>query len=197
MASGGRELASLDFDALIGGPLSAIVRSQARAAKTSVDFIQNIGFYPADLEDEDLAGKPVMVTFEYDKAIEQPDGTITKEPYKLAVPLLTMLPVPFIRVEEATIDFNAKINSVTSVRSKRDTAFGVSAKVEVDWWWVSASLQTSYSSRTSTTAAQKTERTYTMAIHVRAVQDEIPAGTGRVLDILENAISEVPESAAA
>lgn len=46
----------------------------------------------------------------------------------------------------------------------------------------------------STSASQKIERTYTMAVHVRAVQDELPAGTERLLGILENSIKEVPES---
>lgn len=38
---------------------------------------------------------------------------------KLEVPILTMLPIPFIRIEETTIDFHAKLNSVEF--SKTDT----------------------------------------------------------------------------
>jgi len=38
------------------------------------------------------------------------------------------------------------------------------------------------------------ERTYSLAIHVRAVQDELPAGTERLLVILENNIKEVPST---
>jgi hypothetical protein len=34
-----------------------------------------------------------------------------------------------------------------------------------------------------------------MAVHVRAVQDELPAGTERLLGILENAIKETPVTA--
>jgi len=36
------------------------------------------------------------------------------------------------------------------------------------------------------------DSTYSLAVHVRAVQDELPAGTERLLGILENVIEETP-----
>jgi hypothetical protein len=60
---------------------------------------------------------------------------------------------------------------------------------------VSAELKVSYAYKKSTTEGSKVERTYSMAVHVRAVQDEMPAGTERLLNILENNIKEVPASA--
>ena len=58
-----------------------------------------------------------MVSFTYDKLIETKDpvtGQVNQvvTPMSLTVPILTMLPIPFIRVEEVTIDFNTKIQSV-------------------------------------------------------------------------------------
>jgi hypothetical protein len=52
---------------------------------------------------------------------------------KLDVPFLTMLPIPFIRIEETTIDFHAKINSVEF--AKTDTALGVKADLTVSQGW--------------------------------------------------------------
>ncbi|NQY06873.1 MAG: DUF2589 domain-containing protein, partial [Flavobacteriaceae bacterium] len=40
------------------------------------------------------------------------------------------------------------------------------------------------------------EKTYSMAVHVKAVQDEMPAGMEKLLGILENAIVSTPASAA-
>lgn len=59
---------------------------------------------------------------------------------------------------------------------------------------MSAELKVSYSYKKSTSATEKTERTYSMAVHVRAVQDELPAGTERLLSILENSIKEAPKA---
>jgi len=191
----GEELSSLNFEAMIGGPLSAVIKAQAQAAMTSVDFIKSVGF------DYDSSGKitgPTMVSFMYKKAIEKKkaDGTteIVPTDYTLTVPFLTMLPIPFIRIEETTIDFNAKITAVqeSTTTSSHDLNTALTAKA--GWGPFSAELKVSYAYKKSTTSSQKVERTYSLAIHVRAVQDELPAGTERLLGILENNIKEVPST---
>lgn len=182
MATEGQELASLDFEALIGGPLMAVVRAQAQSALTSVDYIKSIGFTESD------AGglEPVTVTFSYDKENDAGDN----QRFALTVPLLTMIPVPFLRVEETTIDFNAKIISTQYRTTTSQLGFNASLEAKAGWGWGSAKLKTSFSYKRSTTSGNKTERTYSMNVHVRAVQDEMPAGTERLLNILENSIWE-------
>jgi hypothetical protein len=187
----GQELTSIDFQSMIGGPLNAVVKAQAQSAQTSVDFIKSVGFNSTD-------GKPTMVTFEYDKVIEKKDAagviTPTATPMKLTVPILTMLPIPFIRVEEVTIDFNAKINSVVESTTASSSELNASLAVKGGWGPVSAELKCSYSNKKSTSATDKTERTYSLVIHVRAVQDELPAGMEKLLGVLENSIKEVPST---
>ena len=184
----GDERSNIDFKNLIGAPLISVVQAQAQSAQTSVDFIKSVGF-----DDNNV---PTMVTFSYMKPVESTDSngavTVTPTKYDLTVPILTMLPIPFIRVEETTIDFNAKINSVqeSTTSSSHDLNTKLSAKA--GWGPFSAKLSASYSYKKSSSSGSKTERTYSMAVHVRAVQDELPAGTERLLGILENAIEEVP-----
>lgn len=195
----GQELSSIDFQSMIGGPLNAVIKAQAQSAQTSVDFIKSVGFNPAEADDP---GKPTMVTFEYTKIIEEPgpalpDGTPgpavpTPTDMKLTVPILTMLPIPFIRVEEVTIDFNAKINSVIESKTANSSDLATSLAVKGGWGPVSAELKCSYSTKKSSSSSNKIERTYSLAIHVRAVQDELPAGMEKLLGILENTITEVP-----
>ncbi|WP_419812751.1 DUF2589 domain-containing protein [Bacterioplanoides sp.] len=187
----GDELSNIDFKNLIGSPLISVVQAQAQSAQTSVDFIKSVGF-------EQDSNTPTMVTFSYMKPIESTDSdgntTVTPVKHDLTVPILTMLPIPFIRVEETTIDFNAKINSVQESTSTSSHDLSTSLSAKAGWGPVSAKLSASYSYKKSTSATSKTERTYSMAVHVRAVQDELPAGTERLLGILENAIEEVPAS---
>lgn len=189
----GQELSSINFQSMIGGPLTAVIKAQAQSAQTSVDFIKSVGFNAPDAQVD--PGKPTMVTFTYDKPIESTDGngviTVTPTPFNLTVPILTMLPIPFIRVEETTINFNAKINSVTESTTASSSELSASLAVKGGWGPVSAELKASYSSKKSTSSTAKTERTYSLAIYVRAVQDELPAGTERLLGILENSIQEV------
>lgn len=189
----GDELANLDFESMIGGPLIAVIRAQAQAARTSVDFIKSVGFEEGQ---GNQPGKPIMVEFVYDKPVEvkKDDGTTeiqTKE-FKLSVPILTMMPIPFIRVEETTIDFNAKINAVQQTTTTFNKELNTEASASVGWGPFSARLKVSYSSQKSTTTGAKVQRSYMLAVHVKATQDELPAGTDRLLGILESNIEETP-----
>jgi len=97
-------------------------------------------------------------------------------------------------VEEVTIDFNAKINSVVEAKTASSSELNTSLAVKAGWGPVSAELKCSYSSKKSSSSTDKTERTYSLVIHVRAVQDELPAGMEKLLGILENSIKEVPSA---
>lgn len=198
----GDEIANLNFQNLIGGPLNAVIKAQAQSAITSVDFIKSVGF-------NQQTGEVEMVTFTYIKSvpdmiddpndtntpkrkIPDPSGKVHDQTTKLSVPFITMLPIPFIRIEETTIDFNAKITSVQESTTTSSHDLSVSLGAKGGWGPVSVELKASYSYKKSTSETQKTERTYSMTIHVKAVQDELPEGTARLLTILENSIKEQP-----
>ena len=182
----GKELASLDFKNLNHRPLSAGVEAQALAAESTVQFIKNLGFYQE--------GKPLYVIFKYPKRVSTTDKEgkekTETETMELQVPFLSLIPIPFIRVEEATIDFNAKINAIEHKEKTTDMSADASLKFKQRWIGGSVGLKASFSYKSSTNSGNKVERTYTMAIHVRAVQDEIPGGMEKLLGILESAIEE-------
>ena len=60
---------------------------------------------------------------------------------------------------------------------------------------VNLKVSTSYQKNTQT--GTKVDRTYSMAVHIRAVQDEMPAGMEKILGILEDAIASQPMKAPA
>ncbi|NJQ01724.1 DUF2589 domain-containing protein [Streptomyces sp. PLAI1-29] len=185
----GDELSSLDFSSMIGGPLTAVVKAQAQSAQSSVDFIKSVGF--------DKNGSPTMVSFSYDRPVEKKNenGVVTGVDHKkftLSVPILTMLPTPFLRIAETTIEFNAKINSVQESTTASSSSLNASLDASAGWGPFSAQLKVGFSHQQSTTEGSKVERTYSLQVRVKAVQDEMPAGTERLLGILEHSIKEVP-----
>ena len=111
---------------------------------------------------------------------------------KLEVPILTMLPIPYLRIEDVTIDFNAKIDSVEF--QKIDTSLKVDVALEVKQRWPggSAKLNVSVAYQRNTQQGTSVQRTYSMAVHIKAVQDEMPAGMQKVLDILETSMRSQP-----
>ncbi len=119
----------------------------------------------------------------------------------IQVPLLTMLPVPYIRVEDVTLDFNAKIESSefieldqsldVSEELSASASGGISGLVSG-----SASFKATYSNKESLSTGNEVNRTYSMGIKVHAVQAEIPAGMEKMLNILQGVITSFPDTAA-
>ena len=117
------------------------------------------------------------------------------ETQQLQVPILTMLPIPFIRIDLTTIDFNAKINSVEYQKTDTNLKIDAALEAKAGWLWGSAKLNVSTSFQRTTQQGNTVDRTYSMAVHIKAVQDEMPAGMERILGILEGAIVGTPASA--
>lgn len=184
----GQELSSIDFASMIGGPLNAVVEAQAKSAMTTLDFIQNLGFVKETGATGEVSyGKAKTVTFTYNKV--NPDNGKLYE-YELKVPTLAIIPIPYLRVEDVHIQFNAKISSTTYQRNATGESYGGSISAKAGWGWGSAKLSAYYSKRKSTTSGNQVNRTYSLDVKVHAVQDEIPAGLDKVLGILEDTMTE-------
>jgi hypothetical protein len=157
--------------------------------------------------------EPIYVSFKYPKelspyvpaVVADPTATppITGSPavpavyetQELKVPILTILPIPFIRIDLATVDFNAKINSVEYRKTNTDLKVATSLEAKAGWLWGSAKLKVSTSFQRTTQQGNSVNRTYSLAVHVKAVQDEMPAGMEKMLGILEGAITSTPATA--
>ncbi len=214
MPNPGQELASIDFESMLGGPLVAVVNAQAQAAMSTVNFIKEVGFKKKTTEE--AAGgdtgteEPIYVSFKYPKELSpyQPatpgDPSATPpvpptpavpavyETQELKVPILTILPIPFIRIDLATVDFNAKINAVEYRKTDTNLKVDASLEAKAGWLWGSAKLKVSTSYQRTTSQGNTVDRTYSMAVHIKAVQDEMPAGMEKILGILEGAITSTP-----
>ena len=69
------------------GPLIAVINAQAQAAMSTINFVNSVAF--------DSNKKAISVSFIYN-SINSTSGTVQTN--NLTVPLLTMLPIPFIQV---------------------------------------------------------------------------------------------------
>lgn len=180
MPVSGSEIASLDFANLIGGPLNAVVEAQAKSAITTVNFIKEVAF--------DKEKKIVNVDFKYNR--KNNDGR--DQQFTLTVPFLTMLPVPYITVNNALIEFNAKITSMNESNMSDDLTTNIDTDAGGRWWFASARVTSKTSYQKKTASSEKEERTFDMHVKVEAKNQDMPAGTERLLTILENSISEKP-----
>ena len=172
-----KELAAIPFGALIGGPLTAAIEAQGQAAFSSVEFINAIGF--------DEKGNVNNVVFKY----EGPGG---EGKQTLEVPLLTIVPIPFIRIDDMNISFKASMSQSTGTEDKTSKVVESSAKISgsAKYLFFRASLDASISSKKDSTSTKNSKYSveYTIDINVHAVQDDMPGGLAKVLNILTDSI---------
>jgi hypothetical protein len=93
-----------------------------------------------------------------------------------------------VQIELAEVEFNAKISSVTMQESTTDTKIGVELSASGGFGAYSASLTASFSHQQTSKNSNTEQREYSMRVYVRAVQDDMPAGMKKILDVLEQAI---------
>jgi hypothetical protein len=113
----------------------------------------------------------------------------------LDVPILTILPIPFIRIEEFNLAFNAKIDSMESTQVESSTSVSGTLNVNQRWPGGSANLSVSASHQSKSTSGTEVQRSYALSITVKAIQDDMPHGMEKVLGILERAMREQPSAA--
>lgn len=182
------QLSSLPFKNIIGGPLTASIEAQALAAKTTVDFIRAVGL-------QEVNGKLEAINVEF----SYKDGTGAFS--RLRVPILTVIPIPFIVIETVDIQFKARIAASAQQASEdsSSTEAKIGVKASARWgprgFGASVSVDASYSAKKDSKASQESKYSveYTMDVHVHASQAGLPQGMAQILNILQDGISNKPE----
>lgn len=192
-----KQLGALPFGNIIGGPLVAAIEAQAKAARSTVEFIESVAFAPlAEGSDANTVREVQNIRFQYES--KDPEGEFQK--VTLTVPLLAIVPIPYIRIDDMTIQFKANISAETASAdtTKKSTETNVNANVTGKYGWgpakVEASFNASYSAKKDSTSAANSKYAveYTMDVYVHAVQDDMPAGMQTVLKLLNESIKGEP-----
>ena len=171
----GQELADLNFDNLIGGPLGAVVSAQASSALETINFIEEIGL---EMEEGEIN---CMTSFQYQKLATDTEGRYEMRSHNLDVPLLSIIPIPFLQFSDVWLDFNVNLNSVQERKSDITNTFTADAGLQWKKWDISGNFSTVRNKKST----GKVSRNYNMHIQLHAVQDDMPEGMERVLNILE------------
>lgn len=174
------ELNNIDFRKMIGGPLQAAVDAQVASSLASVNFINEVGFKLTDPNDPNSKRELVMVDFTHTrKDVDAAGAAVTKESF-IKVPLLAMLQIPSLRIDHVEIIFNVKLNSVET--SSVSDKLNVGAEFKGGWGPVSLKVSVAYQRQTAQGVEVKKE--YALNVNVKAVQDEIPSGLEKILNLL-------------
>lgn len=101
---------------LIGGPLVAMVEAEALAAQTTAEYIERVGFSaptsPTPDPQAESAGSGLgelrMAHFGYQKQ----DESGNPRRFEVRVPVLSLVPIPGVRIKSGRVAFTARILDV-------------------------------------------------------------------------------------
>lgn len=168
----GEQFAGLDMKQLIGGPLSAAAEASTLLANTTANFINRVGF--------DQKGNLRTVAFGYEKRSSNDDGTTNLEEMKVAVPMLAIVPIPNLQIDEVNILFDMEVKQSMKEESEMDLSASASASLNMGLFKVS--ISGSVSAHQSNT--RSTDNSAKYHVDVRATNHGTPEGLARVLDMM-------------
>lgn len=161
-------LQELDFNRILGAPLSACVNAQEEAAQATLQYLNEVVFTQAG--DDDSSIEPVTVSFYFESA-----GQV----HRIVMPLLLIVPVPYLQIDRIDLTFQA---TVTESRMNHDTR--------------KLSLKAKYSAPgDSAEVSKETKAEYMnkrcIDINLSVTSADMPMGISKLLEIFNNQLVEV------
>lgn len=161
-------LQELDFNRILGAPLSACVNAQEEAAQATLQYLNEVVFTQAG--DKDSSLEPVTVSFYFESA-----GQV----HRIVMPLLLIVPIPYLQIDRVDLTFQA---TVTESRMNHDTR--------------KLSLKAKYSAPgDSAEVSKETKAEYMnkrcIDINLSVTSADMPMGISKLLEIFNNQLVEV------
>lgn len=107
----------MELQQLIAGPLIATIEADSLSARRYLDYLFEIAFESYD-RTTGKTGKLRALTFVYNS---QDAGGSRKQ--RVSIPMLTLVPLPLLQVQEAEFDFDIKI--LDAVSEQREETFSL------------------------------------------------------------------------
>lgn len=168
----GDQFSGLDMKNLIGAPLGAAADASVQLAHSTADFINTVGF--------DKNGKTRTAVFKFNQIEKNEDGSLENQEISVDVPLLAIVPIPNLQVDEVNILFDMEVKQ--SEKSESSSDYGGSFSGTANFGIFKAIVSGSVSAHSSNTRSSDNSAKY--HVDVSATNHGTPEGLARVLDMM-------------
>ena len=171
---------------LITAPLQAIMDAQITTTETTLDYIYALSEAgnrekANEMLKDEKSIKLKNVEFLLNRMEQNEAGEIRENPYTLQIPLITMLPIPYLSIKDAELRFNFKVVDVTKDTDNKETT-----DVKNQGLVNRNIVQTRYTSGKESSK----EATSDISIKITVSQGEVPMGLAKFLTNANSAIIE-------
>lgn len=174
----------LPMEDLIAAPLKAVCDSQKQLAKSTHEFMTQIGF---DTDDKGNLSGPRLLEYQLERPVN--DGTMAKVVVK--APLLTLVPIPALAVNEVNIDFQMEVTDTQTTTSKTASEITTEASGSAGFLFWRASVKMNGKVSSSRENTRTTNQTAKYQIRVNARQQQPTEGLSKLMDIMASCIEPI------
>lgn len=182
----------LPIEYLIAAPLEALIRAQAMAARTTAEFVGEVGFET----DKEGISRARMLDFEYVHPQADPDnpGHVVDTPVRVRVPVLSMLSIPNVVVDEASVDLHLRVVGQQSVEATRAiTSKATATKESITASRLPLPMPENRMRLVGSLAAPKyAEQSASLRVNIKIKQAAAPEGLSQILSLLGESTTARP-----
>jgi hypothetical protein len=182
----GGMIRSLPIGSMFAAPLMAAIDCHTAACARVADFIDRVGFNPAD--------KTVrMVRFAYKETLFDAQGKPNVVDRVADVPFLAMIPLPSLGVKAVAVDFDLQVDTSDTQTSSNEVGASLSGSVGIAWFKVE--FKGSVTHKSEQTRKTDTRAKYT--VHLEVDRQDPPEALMRVIEAITQAVTRpIPKAEA-
>lgn len=179
----------LDMHSLIAGPLLAASEAQAMLAASTANFINEVGL---EKSDDGKSAQVRTTSFSFERGILGENGeSAGVETVKMSVPLLSIVKIPTLAIDDMNITFDMEVKSAESSEESKDKSGTLDANAKLGFGPFSAKVNIKGSIACHEKNTRTTDNSARYHISVHAKDFGTPEGLARMLDVLATASTPI------
>jgi hypothetical protein len=173
------QFTSVPIETLICSPILAVAKGQQALIQVYLDTINKLAY--ATDKNGNTTNATNLLKMTVNRSVSDDTGKITPQPYTIEAPLIAMVPIPALTMDEITVDFDMEVSAHEETDDKSSSSADFEAKYSAPF-----GFSGSVSGKVSSDSEHKrsTDSSATYKIHARAVQQPPSEGMAKLTAIM-------------
>jgi hypothetical protein len=179
----------LPMSELIGGPLVSVCDAQARLALAQYNFIKLLAY-------NDDGKTTRLLEFDLQRPVETPSGEYNVIDTHVQAPLLGLVPVPSLLIDDVNIEFQMEVSAAETSKDTESKEASLSASANYGFGFFKATVNIQGKISSSRENTRSTNQTAKYQVKVSARQQRQTEGLSRLMDIMAQCTAPLPSTVA-
>lgn len=176
-------LAAIPFHAILGGPLQAAVQAQTLAAGETLRFVHSLVGSGSSAAGAGPSQGVQTVPFDFESM-----SNILTDSLELNVPLISLVPIPYLEVSSLNVQFNAQLSSQEHTQDTNTFNTQATDSGGGNWLIGKTNFTATISDQNVWTDQGAENRQYSLQVTLQATQSALPGGLSKVLQMVDNVL---------